>query len=407
MAIIHLVQDGCSEYRKSNMFDSTPQKKGTINQPATRIPAGLESIEVHTIPSAFYNGAMGDGVAHSPEKDAPIIVKPPSPTSSAKPITAHTAPTPALQGIKPPPAPFVGKPIKSSKMVLVFAVAAIILLGGGGFSYYWLVYQPENKPKPVVIVPTQEEVLQEEIIPPPEPTETPTSTPEVIPPPKIYPKGLREFALSPDSDNDGLSDLEEQTLYKSDAQKPDADVDGYLDGHEVLNLYNPNGFKPVKLEDAGLVTHFPNTVFGYTLLYPATWQAGPLDQDGKEVLFTSTTGEYVSVKVYPNLADAELKSWYLSRVPQVTADKVTSFKTKQGLSGLMSPDGLSVYFGREKLVYEIRYDIGVRVDANFMRTFEMMQQSFLFTTKPAYIPKEDVEVTAPQEENTTSTLPGI
>ena len=49
-----------------------------------------------------------------------------------------------------------------------------------------------------------------------------------------------------DSDMDGIDDLDEITLHKTDPQNPDSDGDGYLDGEEVANNYNPNGICRVK-----------------------------------------------------------------------------------------------------------------------------------------------------------------
>jgi len=43
-----------------------------------------------------------------------------------------------------------------------------------------------------------------------------------------------------DTDNDGLSD-EKEEMYDTDPNNPDTDGDGYLDGDEVKNGYNPNG----------------------------------------------------------------------------------------------------------------------------------------------------------------------
>lgn len=44
-----------------------------------------------------------------------------------------------------------------------------------------------------------------------------------------------------DSDFDGLSDYEELKVYKTNPLNPDSDGDGYNDGDEVKNGYNPNG----------------------------------------------------------------------------------------------------------------------------------------------------------------------
>ncbi len=47
--------------------------------------------------------------------------------------------------------------------------------------------------------------------------------------------------LKVDSDEDGLNDFEEIRVYKTDPLNPDTDGDGYLDGDEVFNNYDPNG----------------------------------------------------------------------------------------------------------------------------------------------------------------------
>lgn len=44
-----------------------------------------------------------------------------------------------------------------------------------------------------------------------------------------------------DSDEDGLSDADEITVYKTDPDNPDTDSDGYGDGLEVTSGYNPLG----------------------------------------------------------------------------------------------------------------------------------------------------------------------
>jgi hypothetical protein len=51
---------------------------------------------------------------------------------------------------------------------------------------------------------------------------------------------LNEIFQEDDSDQDGLTDREEQT-YGSDPQNPDSDGDGYLDGAEVSSGYDPVG----------------------------------------------------------------------------------------------------------------------------------------------------------------------
>lgn len=47
--------------------------------------------------------------------------------------------------------------------------------------------------------------------------------------------------LTPDTDNDNLSDRDELRTYKTDPLNADSDGDTYTDGDEVRNGYNPKG----------------------------------------------------------------------------------------------------------------------------------------------------------------------
>jgi hypothetical protein len=44
-----------------------------------------------------------------------------------------------------------------------------------------------------------------------------------------------------DTDKDGLTDFTEIEQYKTDPKNKDTDGDGYVDGYEVLNGFNPKG----------------------------------------------------------------------------------------------------------------------------------------------------------------------
>jgi len=52
---------------------------------------------------------------------------------------------------------------------------------------------------------------------------------------------VSEWDSEKDSDEDGLTDLEEALIWKTDINNSDTDGDGYLDGQEVKGGYNPNG----------------------------------------------------------------------------------------------------------------------------------------------------------------------
>jgi hypothetical protein len=62
------------------------------------------------------------------------------------------------------------------------------------------------------------------------------------------PTGTPDQLKNQDSDKDGLSDYDELYIYHTDPYNPDTDGDGYTDGYEVANGYDPNKKGNDKLE---------------------------------------------------------------------------------------------------------------------------------------------------------------
>ena len=52
-------------------------------------------------------------------------------------------------------------------------------------------------------------------------------------------KERTENKISQDTDNDGITDYDEVTLYKTNPMQPDSDADGFNDGAEILAGFNP------------------------------------------------------------------------------------------------------------------------------------------------------------------------
>ena len=79
------------------------------------------------------------------------------------------------------------------------------------------------------------------------PAETPIMKPkEEIPsvPTTRMPRKIRTVEL--DLDGDGLSNDAETRIYFTDVSNADTDADGYLDGEEIMNGYNPKGICRIK-----------------------------------------------------------------------------------------------------------------------------------------------------------------
>lgn len=138
-------------------------------------------------------------------------------------------------------------PRKRGILFVVIGVAASVLIGLGAF----LVWRYQFSSPHITNAANQTLTPDLNLIPE---EETPTNTNSpLVNQPRTSPDrdhdGLTldeesAFGTSdadPDSDDDGLNDREEVTIYKTDPLNPDSDQDTFPDGEEVKNLYNPNG----------------------------------------------------------------------------------------------------------------------------------------------------------------------
>lgn len=179
-----------------------------------------------------------------------------------------------------------------------------------------------------------------------------------------------------DVDADGLT-AREETLFKTSENQPDSDADGYLDGHEVINLYNPAGTAPEKLEAAGLATAFRNSLFGYEFLYPAGWKQESADPDGREIVFRTETSETVRVSAIDNANGLSLPEWYQTSVSGASP-VLREIVSRSGSRGLATPNGLKAFMAKGNTVFALTYDTGTEAAVNFPRAFELMQISWNF-----------------------------
>jgi len=194
--------------------------------------------------------------------------------ATAKPDTSRPGALPVTPTTPPPFASAMtggeAGENKSEKMkkILVFAILiiAVVLII---FGIFWVLKKIDSSlNKEPGSADKQEEILPEgaalpvtEENQPPAPAPSPTTEeplspaesmffpPEVTEPTDSDQDGLsdeEEETLGTninniDTDNDGLFDREEVKVYKTNPLVADTDGDGYLDGDEVKNGYNPNG----------------------------------------------------------------------------------------------------------------------------------------------------------------------
>jgi hypothetical protein len=210
-----------------------------------------------------------------------------------------------------------------------------------------------------------------------------------------------------DSDGDGLTNKEEEVL-NTEPNKPDTDEDGYIDGLEVFNLFNPRGLAPVKIEDSGLVNRYRNPTYKYSILYPIKWLARALDEQNREVIFTSDTGEFIEIIVSENPERLPLFDWYKTQAPDIDINQIEAVANKSGdPAGIKSPDGLTVYYAEDNLIFVINYNIGTKTELNFKSIFEMMYRSFVLEESaniPSVLEGETARPGSPAGEETNTNV---
>lgn len=180
-----------------------------------------------------------------------------------------------------------------------------------------------------------------------------------------------------DSDNDGLTDAEETAVFTTNLNIEDTDGDGYADGVEVLNLYNPAGTG--KLAESGVVTEFKNNQYGYSFLYPSGWRIEDA-LAGESVFFFSGSDGSIQILAQDNPSRKNIKAWYAELVnSSVEAVSQIAATTPNNLELMYSPDGLTAYLtasGGGSKVFVITYSPETSGLIQFKMVLETMIKSF-------------------------------
>lgn len=293
-------------------------------EPQKLVPGGVEKEpEIHTIPEQFLGAAAKAKIPKSAKKKAP---------KSAAPAV------PPLPGAPSPQVP-KKKGGKSWLLIPIFAILFLILLGVG--TWFLLrppAAEPETEQSPATVIiqqPTEtveEPVIEEEPVEEEEPDEIVEEEPEPLP--------------SSDGDADGLS-LAEEELYGTSDENSDTDGDGFMDMLEVTNLYNPAGFTPTRLEDAGLVRTFAKDG-AYQLLIPSTWFVNELETGAVQIFDAESVEERIHgflISSETNQEGLSLLDWYLNKNPGATAAQVEEIVTKSDDIGLQDAEGNAYFLG--------------------------------------------------------------
>lgn len=179
-----------------------------------------------------------------------------------------------------------------------------------------------------------------------------------------------------DSDNDGLTDVEEQ-LYKSNPSLPDTDGDGFLDGQEVINKYSP--ISADSLLAAGLVNEYKNDDMKISLFYPSSWTVRIGNAETQSVSFESSGDDFIQISIQDNPDNLDVYAWYSKLAPNI--DQTLLAKTTiAGLDAIYSPDMANLYVAQNNKIYILTYSAGLKTQVDYLTTFAMMQASLNFLT---------------------------
>ncbi|MBI4239780.1 hypothetical protein HY620_02250 [Candidatus Uhrbacteria bacterium] len=188
-----------------------------------------------------------------------------------------------------------------------------------------------------------------------------------------------------DVDGDALTDTEER-LYGTDVQKPDSDGDGFSDNDEILRLYDPLHPQGARLDTSGLVNTYTNQTFKYSLYYPSSWIAKPVNAAEKEVVLSTASGEFFSITAEDNPDHLSALEWYTKVVSPQENNAQVQTSTSDTWTAVKSLDALTVYITRNTardrdggIVIVLKYNINTKRSLEFASTFQMMLQSFIFT----------------------------
>jgi len=365
---------------------------------------------IHVMPDDFYGGK--DPVVYYKTTERTIengkVLKTNAPVKQSAAALAH-----GVSQIKVPS-------FLHSKKFKIIVVAVVFLIAIGLISWYYI---NQAKPKAVqpfvpneVVTPVPEvvepEPVVEEIVEPVVPEVAPTTTEPVVEPEKKVGLEFPSMFLADgaDMDSDSLTDLEEEML-GLDSGVWDTDGDGYCDGLEVFNLYNPKGIAPMKIIDSGLVKEYVNPIWGYRVYYPTGWAAASVDENANQVLFSALSGDYIEIWSEEMQAGEDFTDWFSRQAKGQLYSDLQTFTNRFKEEGLRRKDDLVAYFVTNNKVYVLVYHPGVTGDISFRHMFVIMEQSFRPSKTSVVIPEQEIlppvleEVTSTTlEEVSTSTL---
>lgn len=316
------------------------------NKAAPEVAAAPEpGMTIHVMPRQFY------GIEATLTPGTPEPTKAPAPVLPISPVAIVPPKTPVVR-------PIIVKKNRSWIGLMVALVVFLGLLGGGGYFAYRQIQAAQEAEQ-------QAQAALEELANKPDTTpvqQIPVTSEPTTPTP------------AKDTDSDGLTDVEE-SLYGTNVREPDSDKDSFLDGNEVFHRYDPLGPAPQTLLDTGAVKVFSDAEYAYGLYYPTTWSLA-LTRENASVTFRSTRSAFVTVSAEAKDPAMSIDDWLLGKVSEGVKNQMKKILTKEGYIGFSSKDDRTSYLDLGDRVVTLVYDLGDKMQIEYLQTFQMMVNSF-------------------------------
>lgn len=351
------------------------QKKPTTPEPEAQG-------RVQTIPDIFYGG-------NDPEVYRRTI------------SAATVEPSRTVSDAPKPPASTAPHIAQANNRGLMWGVTGVVFVAAvGGIVWYYtqgLRAKPVVKnsiPTTTIPVVTETPTTAVEI---PAVTSTPVETATntiIIPTSTLIAGGPLEFPpLNPlntaDFDKDVLTDAEEE-VFGTDPSIWDTEQDGYYDGQEVFNLYNPIGMAPVRLVDSGTILEYTNPVFNYTLYYPKNWTVAAVDAASRQVVITAANGDYIEVRALSKEPTEDFNAWFARNIKDQNVTDLLQATNRFEIQGWKRRDDLVAYFMGQSEGFVIVYHPLSSGPVNYRHIAQMVAQSFRPGRVNAVLPDQPI-----------------
>lgn len=185
------------------------------------------------------------------------------------------------------------------------------------------------------------------------------------------------YKASEDRDNDQFTDIEED-LFGTNKESADTDGDTYLDGSEVMNLYNPNGKD--QLFKSGKIFDYYSQIYRFRVLYPKQWTKAVNETDNNQgdLAFNIGNGHNIIIKIETNSTHQSIDDYYKG-----INDGQAALPSQKIISdtwiGISSKDELVYYITdlNKERIYIFSYVPGDNKSLDYIHVFKAMVKSLI------------------------------